>query len=360
MAIETIIRKDGKKVYRAVVYRRGARGPSKSFTRRYDAQRWEEEQKELLKFGYQDKLKFIDACKAWLENHSKVKKKPASYRGDCQRVRDFEGFFKNLLLDQVSPDHIERYIALKKREGASNATVNRYLACLRKIFNDYVKKRRLLINPVSVVGTLSETKGVRDYMTMDETKKFLVGMNKKYKAKNRWVYRLYLVAINAGLRWGEIVALQWDRVNFEEKFIAVSRSYCMVSKKILESTKSDKVRYVGINSALLPELMAHFKSKTSALVFPNKAGSVLDYKNFRRDYYYKDLKEAGIRDIPFHVLRHTFASHFAIKEGSIYHLQALMGHYDVSTTQRYAHLSPRGVADKTELVSISGDEDGKI
>ena len=61
-----------------------------------------------------------------------------------------------------------------------------------------------------------------------------------------------------------------------------------------------------------------------------------------------------MRPIRFHDLRHTFASHFMMRGGNLYDLQKLMGHSEVKTTERYAHLSPQSLVAKTELVAIDG------
>ena len=59
-----------------------------------------------------------------------------------------------------------------------------------------------------------------------------------------------------------------------------------------------------------------------------------------RHEFLKAVRAAGIIDFRFHDLRHTFASHIAMKGGDIQALAALLGHKTLRMTQRYAHLSP--------------------
>lgn len=157
------------------------------------------------------------------------------------------------------------------------------------------------------------------------------------------------------MRWGEITGLKWDKIDFYQKTIIVARSYCKVSKQIRETTKGRKIRYVGINSSLLPELKKQLEESDRSLnlVFPLNQ-KVIDPDNFKRDHFEKDLQEAGIRLIRFHDLRHTFASHFMMRGGNLYDLQKLMGHSNIRTTERYAHLSPQSLVARTELVAIDG------
>ena len=215
--------------------------------------------------------------------------------------------------------------------------------------------RRLHINPVSIVGLLPENEASFDYLSIEEANRFLAYTNQKHENKNRWVYLLYLLAMNTGMRWGEIIALKWDKVDLARKLIIISRSYCEASKSIQETTKGRRIRYVGINSALLPELWSHKGTGSSCqnLVF-SLNGRVLDLKNFKRDRFRKDLTEAGLREIRFHDLRHTFASHHVMKGGSLYDLQKLLGHSGIDTTERYAHLSPESFVKSTEVVAIDG------
>ena len=352
MAIETIRRKKGK-IYRAVLYTNGQR-KSRCFKRKYDAQKWLDDQQNLQSYGG-GHLKFSEAAKLWLENHSKIRKAPGSHQGDQRMIESFEPMFGHLDLDQITPELIERYIGKTLVKGRKPATVNRYLECLRAILNYFVKKRYLSFNPVSSVGLLPEPQGAYDYLSFEEAKTFLSYTEQKYRDRNRWIYRLYLLAMNTGLRWGEIIALKWDRVDLANKRILVARSYCRFSKEIRETTKGKRIRHMGINQALLPELQDQYEenSKRHGLVF-SKNKKVLDRKNFFRDHFLKDLENAGMRKIRFHDFRHTFASHFMMNGGNLYDLQKLLGHQDISTTERYAHLSPESLVQKTELICIDG------
>ncbi len=105
------------------------------------------------------------------------------------------------------------------------------------------------------MGLLPEIDAHYDYLNFEEADRFLIYTNQKYTKHKRWIYRLYLLALNTGVCWGEIVALKWDKVDFNRKTIIVSHSYCKTFKQIRETTKGRKVRYVGMNSSLLPELI---------------------------------------------------------------------------------------------------------
>ncbi|MBX7147706.1 site-specific integrase [bacterium] len=360
MAIEVIRLKKGA-VYKAVLYKNRHR-ISRCFDRKYDAQQWLDQQHTLHQYGYQAKITFFEACRIWLENHAQTRKSPRCAEYDRRMIdNSFKPYFGDVELGKVSPYKVEGYIAQLLSTGIKKATVNRYLQTLRALLNYFVKKRHLLVNPVSLVGLFPEEDASYDYLSYEEADQFLTYAEVKHQKDKRWIYLLYLLAINTGMRWGEIAALQWDRVDFKNQRITISRSYCDVSKQIRETTKGRKIRYVGINSSLMPELKAHYErsDQKQGLVFVLN-GRVLDPKNFKRDRFEKDLREAEVKRIRFHDLRHSFASHFMMKGGNLYDLQKLMGHSDISTTERYAHLSPESLVLRTELVAVHGGKNNVI
>ena len=355
MAIDTLRLKKGT-VYRAVFCKNYKRF-TRCFDRKWDAQKWLDQQEQLHFLGFNKKIIFSEATRIWLEHHSSTKKSPSGYAGDQRMLLNFD-HFSTYELDQIVPEMIEQYIARRLKTGVKNATVNRDLECLRAIFNYFIKRRYLTVNPVSLVGLLPEDDAGYDYLSFDETDRLLSYANQRYAEQKRWVYRLYLLAINTGLRWGEIIALKWDKVDLHQKTIIVARSYCKVSEQIRETTKSRKVWYVGINSVLVPELKAQAEEVARLvnplnLVFPHHQ-KIINPDNFKRDRFEKDLIASEIRLIRFHDLRHTFASHFMMKGGNLYDLQKLMGHSNIKTTERYAHLSPQSLVNRTELVAIEG------
>lgn len=353
MAIE-IIRRKKETIYKAV-FCKNRRRTSKCFDRKIDAIQWLQNQEKLNYFGVNKAITLKQAATDWLELHSKIRKSPGAYAHDQRLVKEYINFFPNLNLDQMTPDRVEKFIRYKLETGVKAPTVNRSLQCLRAIYYYYIKKQYLLINPVAIIGLLPEPEAPYDYLSIEETHTFLAYAEEKYKNKDRWVYCLYLLALNCGLRWGEVAGLQWDKIDFQTKSIIVTRTYCKHTGQIRETTKSRKVRYVGINSSLLPELkLLHAtRSRATNLVF-FRNGKPLNLSNFKRDNFHKDLKEAGLRRIRFHDFRHSFASHFAMKGGNLYDLQKLLGHSEIRITERYAHLSPDSIMSKTELVSIDG------
>ena len=175
----------------------------------------------------------------------------------------------------------------------------------------------------------------------EEIRRFLVAA----KEEDEHVFVLYAVAIYTGMRAGELAALEWGDVDFDQRRITVQRSF-------EGPTKSNKVRYVPIFDVLLPVLRAWRLRHPGRLVFTNRDGTMFgESARVFQEVLHRCLDQAGFptteapngkvrRYIVFHGLRHTFASAWIRRGGDIFKLQRLLGHANLTMTMRYAHLAP--------------------
>lgn len=159
------------------------------------------------------------------------------------------------------------------------------------------------------------------------------------------------VALNTGLRLGEICGLCWDRVNFESGSITISRT--LTREGIKNTTKTHKARHIPMNTTTRAVLLKRFKSKTTKLVFHTPDGNSIPYDHFTQRDFKKAQKHAQMENmIRFHDLRHTYASHFVMSGGDIYVLQKLLGHSNIETTMIYAHLDERFLREASEIINF--------
>jgi len=152
---------------------------------------------------------------------------------------------------------------------------------------------------------------------------------------------IFLTAAFTGLRMGELLALRWRDMAFAGSALRVRASY---AGGALTTPKSGKVRSVPLApdvATVLAKLSqrALFTSEDD-LVFPGDAGAFLDGSALRRRYK-AALKDASLRPLRFHDLRHTFGTRM-IAKADIRRVQEWMGHADIQTTMRYLHYEPRG------------------
>lgn len=140
-----------------------------------------------------------------------------------------------------------------------------------------------------------------------------------------------LLGGEAGLRCGEIIALQWQDVDLENGRLCVQRSSW---NGIVTTPKSGQLRYVPMTTRLAAILRLHWHPR-NPLVLCNGAGQPLT----RQQVQYRVARVARKANVAVgvHVLRHTFCSHLAMRGAPVGTIQALAGHQDLSVTQRYMH-----------------------
>ena len=211
-------------------------------------------------------------------------------------------------------------------------------------------------NPAARLGRFTrsaktaETKGIA--LTTTEVKQFLKAAQEICPD----YHPLLLMAVRAGLRRGELVALQWgdvqlgcDDIDFD-RFILVQHNYV---RREHTTTKSKKARRVDLSRELrrvLVELRdkrlleAYLKAKndiSDELIFRSPEGKILDPDNLYHRIFLPVLAKAGIRRIRLHDLRHTFGSLLLQNGASIVYVKDQMGHSSIQVTvDTYGHLIP--------------------
>lgn len=153
-------------------------------------------------------------------------------------------------------------------------------------------------------------------------------------AEGQW-QMMILLALLTGLRQGELLALKWQDINIEKRFLVVRDN---IFRGQEGSPKSNKDRVVPLNVSVIESLIS-LKRSNSQYVFANENGKPLT-DNMCKHPLERAWEKAGLRRVGWHVLRHTFASHLVQNGTSIMEVQRYLGHADVRTTQRYAHLNP--------------------
>ena len=178
------------------------------------------------------------------------------------------------------------------------------------------------------------------YLSKDELRRLMKVLDDKLyrrgtKAINRTFLRLRLIVLTAlttGMRVGEIFALTWSDILYDESLIAVR-----------SKLKGGRCRYVP----LTPELAAEFRRFPVVLgedwVLPPKRAAKGDRR--RVEGSFRTLLDlAKINDFRFHDLRHTFASWYMMNGGDLYELAKILGHSNIKMTERYAKLARHHIA----------------
>jgi integrase len=152
---------------------------------------------------------------------------------------------------------------------------------------------------------------------------------------DRQTHFLVLLGGDAGLRCGEMMALQWADVDLHKRQICVQHSDW---KGQVTSPKGGRLRYVPMTVRLATALRDH-RHLRGKCVLSQKNGRPLTQK-IVRNYIRRAARLAKVPREDVHVLRHTFCSHLTMRGAPAKAIQELAGHQDLGTTQRYMHLSP--------------------
>jgi integrase len=234
----------------------------------------------------------------------------------------------------------------KLAEFLSPASVAHYLTMLRAIFNRAVRDGRLSQSPTRGVEFPQENNARVRYLTDDEERGF-------FEALTERVRPLALVAIHTGLRLGELLRLRWPDIDFSSGSLHVREAKSGEGRRLpLNQTALTILHRLRGARPKVVELEARRNSGLAGDVFgPDTPALRMSInREFRRA-----CQAAGIDNLHFHDLRHTFASRLVMRGVDLYRAQTLLGHKTAKMTQRYAHLSPGALREAVEaLCSPSG------
>lgn len=158
-----------------------------------------------------EKLKFEIFAEEYLELHSKVNNK--SWRkSDLLNIQVLNKTFTGKYLQEIIPYFVEKFKAERAKEVAP-ATVNRNLACLQSIFNKAIAWGKFSgENPVRKVKLFKENNQRLRFLEKEEMSKLLGNCNKTLRS-------IVILAINTGMRKGEIMGLKWRDIDFQRGII---------------------------------------------------------------------------------------------------------------------------------------------
>ena len=236
-------------------------------------------------------------------------------------------------IQSLKPVDIHGFIAQERNRGMTNGTINRALAFMGAAVS--FCNRALgwnLPNPVQG-HKLKEPEGRTRWITRDEADHLITMARQQTRAP--WLADLITLALNTGMRRGEMLGLEWGRVDFQARRIRLEAQH----------TKAGKGRTVPLNDTARAALInqARFRAvhcPSSPWVFCDKAGNRL---RTVKSSFITACRLAGIEDFHFHDLRHTFAAWLVTAGIPLPEVRDLLGHASVTMTERYAHLSPENL-----------------
>ena len=301
------------------------------------AQRWGEgRERELLTRGPTHRRKEVPTLEQFaprfMDGHARANQaKPSG-------IAHKELVLKNHLfpalgakrLDEITDEDVQQ-LKYKLRHRKPR-TVNNVLTVLSVMLKKAVEWR-VIDHARCVVRLVKVHQGTARFYSFEEFEALLAVARRVSPVAELVV----LIGGEAGLRAGEMRALQWADVDFTRRQLRVARSEWHGH---LTATKGGRVRYVPLTRRLAAALEAAQRGTRKAdEVLKRENGSPFGESHVA-DLLIKVAREAAMPPHGPHTLRHTFCSHLAMRGAAVGAIQALAGHQDLMTTQRYMHLSP--------------------
>jgi len=338
------IYKEGKH-WRADVYVHSKRiKMKKGFLTKKEAKNWHDRQmiiyKDLLIAGEAcDEKNSFDTLLIKFEEIHLVRISPSTarrYRLDIQRR--IAPYFKGCLLKNMTPLMIEGFKSNLLLTLSPKSVAN-CMGLFKTILHKASEWEMMNHNPSKNIKLEKQhRKPYTWWENKEDITKFLD------HAKHDRYYLAYRLALDCGMRLGEIIGLSKKDINLSTCCIHIHRQW-LEKEKQYGPPKHGKMRYIRFHKESdLFELLeqAVQDNPEDEIIFHATKGGRLGGRKLSAIYFQRMIEISGVPRIRFHDLRHTFASWYMIENDNIWDLKGLLGHSDIVTTQQYAHLSSKG------------------
>lgn len=269
---------------------------------------------------FRDRRDLDELITIWYRMHGKTLRDHVRLRKLLYRVSERLG---NPIGSELTNEQFAIYREQRTTE-VSTSTINREHAYLRAMFNELDRLGVIEFeNPLIKIRKFKEREGELRYLTHDEIDTLLDVCR---VSTNRSLQHIVKICLATGARWSEAENLKPTQIqNNQITFL---------------NTKSGKNRTVPVSDKLFNELVS-IKPVNDMRIFLSSLSA------FRKAVSKSQIQLP--RGQMSHVLRHSFASHFVMKGGNIVVLKDILGHSEITTTMRYAHLAPNHLTEAVRL-----------
>ena len=281
----------------------------------------------LEEFLVKKYLPYVRSYKrSWISDESMIRLHIAPALGKLSMARisalDLSGFIETLKHKQLAP-----------------GTINRGLVLLRYAFKlaHRWSEPGVSLDSFNGVRHLKNDNRIERYLTSDQSSQLLQAVRSSH---NPLLPLIVSFLIYTGARKREVLDAKWRDIDWIQRSWKISKN------------KSNKIRHIPLSLGAIDTLMlAKTHCYTDAeceYIFANPHTQ----KPFKSFFFSWDAarKRAGIPELRVHDLRHSFASFLVNAGRSLYEVQELLGHADIKTTSRYAHLSRERLSAAVECV----------
>jgi integrase len=317
--------------FRVRIHRKDNKPISKSFKTELEALQWLKKTKAQLELGlYQDEVKnhitlgvpFEEAVEKYIPTHSVHK---GNHKTEAGILRILASRWETKSLSAINKQDI---VLLKEdllAKGRAASTVNHYLNALSQLYQIAINEWGLkLTNPISGIKRMPEPQGRMKRLSKEAEAALL---SHCIHLKLSYLADMIIVALETGMRCGEILSMRWEDVDFIHRRV------------LLRHTKNGDSRQVPLTSRA-KEVFEQLASKdTNDLVFPHCRWVI-------RRHFIRAVKESAkshkgaqnpFTDLRFHDLRHEALSRLSDKGLNVIELAHISGHKTLAMLRRYTH-----------------------
>ena len=285
----------------------------------------------------------------WFENWAKVKVRPSSHQtyrgyienhikpriGDVSLAKLTTLDLQKLYKDLLNSGRVERTEAKHQPKGLSAKTVRNINQVISSAM-DFAKEQRLILtNPTDGCALPKPAHKEMKTLSADQLAAFL------REAKESGVFELYYIELATGLRRGELLGLKWSDIDFNQGILHIRRQVARINGEVVEAPlkTENSYRTLPIGADAVGILLEQRKNTHSEYVFPSPTGGPISPDSVLH-MLHRVLKRAGLPEVRFHDLRHTFAT-LALQNGvDIKTVSGMLGHYSAGfTLDTYAHVT---------------------
>lgn len=305
-----------------------------------------------------EEIKYIEENEAQRYTWEKAKNDYLDYSEENHRLSTYYNRMK--LLEAHTKDFYRRDLDnIEKKEikslidekGSSISHKKDLLKCIRQVFELAIDNRKIFINPaknIKIHGDKSHREKANKLLAM--TKEEVTQLLAYLKDMNHEWYPIFYVTYQLGLRSSEAVALEFEDIEWEKNHIVISKSWCK-HKKGFVPPKNGTSRIVPMNKQFKTYL------KEISLKFQNKGFVLPRNRSWMNGGATKVLNgiqnELGIKLTNYHSLRASFITHLLRGGMDIISVQAMVGHRELSTTQRYIRLDATDLQGATDSLEVN-------
>lgn len=256
-------------------------------------------------------------------------------------------FFKDYRLEQLNYDFWEIFFQKLNSSDPQKKEIKKYIS---QVLKYQLVRSRITVNPLDYLRLKNDKTAKTKANTLSAmTKDEIIRLLTYFKNADMEWFKIFTVTYQLGLRSSEAQALCFEDIDWVNNHVVISRSLAKVTKSF-KAPKNDTSRIVPMN-----DTFKKFLSNTE--YFPTRIGFVLPRKKAwlgGRAAAYINIAQniLEIKNTNYHSLRASFITHLLISGMDIIRVQAMVGHNELKTTQRYIRLAGSDLKGATDAIGI--------